>query len=249
MLLRLSPAASRRKWALRLLSLSPHYFIEGDQEAGAGLTLDERLELATARWAESRSRLSERLVQPHLRPDSVVLDYGCGPGFLTKAVAAAAGRTFGCDISRGALACARILNGGAGIEYLEAHATGLRAIPDGGVDVVASFALAQHVTDRELAEILAHCHRKLRRGGRLLLHFHDLGEGWRSEEQWRGDRSLRGRARYRFGLHCFGRDDASVETLASRCGFTHGKCVPIRDWVDGDFDDICRQHLFCAERS
>ena len=248
-LLRRIPAEQQRKWALRLLSLSPHYFFSPPRPGEAVLSFDQHLEREAARWADSRTRICDYLLQSHLDREAVVVDYGCGPGFLTKVVARRVGRVFGCDISTGALACARVLNSSAGTEYVLASPDGMRVIHDGSVDVVFSIALVQHVTDEELEHILRLCWCKLKRGGKLILHLQIEDEIWRSESHWRVQRSLRGRIRYRYGLHCFGRDESEVKELVSRCGFDQVEIRPISDWVDDDFDDICRQHVLAAVRS
>jgi SAM-dependent methyltransferase len=249
MLGRVAPAG-RRKWALRLLALSPHYFFHAAGLGEARRSLDDWLALEVERSVASRGKICQLLLREHLTRNSVALDYGCGPGFLAKAVAPQVERVYGCDTSLGALACARAINPDDRIEYHEASPRGMSAIPAGSVDVVFSIAVAQHLTDEALANLLATSSEKLKPGGRLLLHVQILGDGpWRSWAQWRGDKSLRGRIRYRFGLHCFGRDEADLLEIVSRSGFKGARIRPIRDLVDEDFDDICKQHLLTAERA
>src|ERR1039457_3091759 len=71
----ISPAPVRERIALRLLSLSPHYFYSSDIDAEA------------ERNRRSRQALSDALLVPHLSAATRVLDYGCGPGYLAYAVA------------------------------------------------------------------------------------------------------------------------------------------------------------------
>lgn len=243
------PAARRRRWALRLLSLSPHYFFRQDGGPGDLLSFDRSLENEFERNVSSRRKICEQLLGRHLTGDSVIVDYGCGPGFLAKAMAPRVGRVYACDISSGVLACARALNAHERVTYLEANPVGMNAIPDESVDVVASIAVVQHVTDEVLVGILELCLQKLKPGGRIVLHAQMRNAVWRSEAEWRADRTVRGRARFRYGLHCFGRDEESLRGIVSRCGFTDVKIAPIRDLVEDDFDDVCRQHLLTAEKS
>ena len=108
-LLAVIPGRYRRPAALRLLGLSPHYWIyqwcdfyPGEQTRSQVL------------WAEfhrnerSRVELADKLLRPYLPPAGTVLDFGCGPGFLARAVAGRSGRVVGVDVSRGVLACASV---------------------------------------------------------------------------------------------------------------------------------------------
>jgi hypothetical protein len=65
-----APAPIREHVALRLLSVSPHYFYGPD------------VRVEDARNRESRQALADTLVLPYLTSDTRVLDYGCGPGYL-----------------------------------------------------------------------------------------------------------------------------------------------------------------------
>src|SRR5258708_27973334 len=96
-----APLAAREGVALRLLALSPHYFYDRD------------VRREHARNRQSPHILADTLIAPYLTPDARVLDYGCGPGYLAAAVAKMAAHVAAVDISRGVLACARALIGGA----------------------------------------------------------------------------------------------------------------------------------------
>jgi SAM-dependent methyltransferase len=100
-----APESARERVALRFLALSPHYFYDRDLVAEA------------SRNRQSRQILADGLVVPHLAPDARVLDYGCGPGYLAAAVAGQAAHVAAVDISRGMLACARVLNGRPNVTY------------------------------------------------------------------------------------------------------------------------------------
>jgi 2-polyprenyl-3-methyl-5-hydroxy-6-metoxy-1,4-benzoquinol methylase len=184
-----APDLVRERVALRLLSLSPHYFYDRDLQAESD------------RNRKSRLILADELIGPHLTPGARVLDYGCGPGYLAAAVSRQAARVDAVDISRGVLACARVLNGRSNITYQTPDEFGARG---SRVDLAYSFAVVQHLRAAAVERALRLLAEALRPGD-LLLHFAMPGEVWRTEAQWLADGSLAGRARLRYGLNCFGR--------------------------------------------
>jgi len=230
-----APATARARVALRFLSLSPHYFYDRDLVAEAD------------RNRRSRQILADELIAPHLTSGSRVVDYGCGPGYLAAAVARQVAHVDAIDISRGALACARALNGLPNITYQtpeEFHNSGEP------VDVAYSFAVVQHLRSDVLISVLALLARAVRPGGVLLLHFAVTGEqGYRTERQWLSDGSLVGRAKIRYGLNCFGRSPAEMVDLVMRSGFADVVTSPLRGSITIPGDDIPNQHLLTARRS
>jgi len=229
-----APRAVREPVALRFLSLSPHYFYDRDLAAEA------------ARNQRSRQVLADELIAPLLAPGARVLDYGCGPGYLAAAVARRAGHVDALDVSRGVLACARVLNGSPNITYR----TPAEFRAEGVVDVAYSFAVAQHLRTEALVRALELLALALRPGGTLLLHFAVAGElGYRTEDQWTSDGSLAGRARLRYGLNCFGRSPAELAGLAARCGFSDAVTRPLSGAVTIAGDDIPSQHMLVARRA
>ena len=99
------PAHVRERVVLRFVSLSPHYFFDDDIRG------------EDARNRQSRRVLADEIVAPYLTSQARVLDYGCGPGYLAAAVADKAAHVDAVDISRGVLACARVLNARPNITY------------------------------------------------------------------------------------------------------------------------------------
>ena len=241
-----APEDKKRTWALRLLSLSPHYFIDAEAPENRGLSRADYLEKAFQVISDSRRKIYDQILKDRLRADDVVLDYGCGPGFLAKTVAEHVSTIYACDISSGALACARVLNSAPNLEYLSADSSGPSAIPDAGLDAIFSFAVVQHVSDDIYRIVLETCRRKLGPGGRLILHIQLTGDGWRTEEEWKGDNSLKGKIKYKYGLHCFARTESVHREMVERSGFTDVRIEPIAELVDEHFDDICSQHLLTA---
>jgi SAM-dependent methyltransferase len=228
------PRRARERVALRMLALSPHYFYDRDLRAES-----ER------NW-RSRQALAQSLIAPHVSDAAAVIDYGCGPGYLARAVAGLVGHVTAVDISPGVLACAGVLNPAPNISYLRPAQL---AEQRGQADLAYSFAVVQHLGTPALAAALRLLARSIRPGGTLLLHFAVTGEaGYRSEEAWLADRSLTGRARLRYGLNCFGRTSAELRAAVADAGFA---TVTTR-WLAGDpvgDDDISRQHLLTAIRA
>jgi SAM-dependent methyltransferase len=230
------PEPVRERAALRLLSISPHYFYDRDIRAEA------------ERNRQSRRALAEALIAPYLTPQMTVIDYGCGPGYMARAVAEMVRHVDAVDISRGVLACARALNGGTGVTYLTPRDLWRR---DGQADLAYSFAVVQHMRTEVFIGALRLLAAKIRPGGTLLIHFAEPGQGgWLTQADWDGDRSLGGRLKSRYGLNCFGRTSAEMVDLATMHGFTDITVASLRGrlTVPGD-DDITGQHMLSARRT
>lgn len=241
--------AKRRIWALRILSLSPHYFIDPDNPKYEGLSHDGYLNAADKAYAESREKLFEQILQRYVTADDVVLEYGCGPGYVAAVVARHVKTMYACDISTGALACAKILKAAPNLEYIVADEVGFAAMQDGSLDVIYSFAMVQHVTDEVFEIVLANCSRKLKPGGRLVLHIQLIDDVWKTEDQWKADTSLQGKIKYKYGLHCFGRTEQAHIDAVERHGFAGVNVQSVADFVPEEFDDICSQSLLTAIRA
>jgi cyclopropane fatty-acyl-phospholipid synthase-like methyltransferase len=233
-LARSMPERWQKQVALRLLALSPHYFF-GD------------VEMEAERNRSTRQQIVDDLIAPHLEHDYHVLDYGCGPGYMANAAAAHVQHVDAVDVSEGALACARILNPRSNVRYLNVKSKEFRTVPDGTYDLAYSFAVAQHLTDALCAQVLRIIAGKLKSGAPLLLHVVLDDARWRTEDEWRRDRTLRGRVRFRYGLRCFRRTAGQVERLLRAAGFEELTIDAIRT-RSSVADDIAAQHLFTAIR-
>ncbi len=239
-LLGLAPESWKERIALELLALSPHYFYRTSANRDLGHL--EFLQSERARNTGSRQHLIDGVVRPFLRPEFTVLDYGCGPGHLAFAVSASVRSVIACDISSGVLACAGILNRRDNIQYLPVPPNGGLKICDQSVDLVYSFAVIQHVDDTVFQQILCELWRVMRNGARGLCHVVLNGAyGWKTENDWREDRSLKGRAKWAVGLHCFSREPARIIAMAEAVGFSEVHIQPID--VPGLEDDVAHQHL------
>ena len=68
------------------------------------------IESEVMRNDESRRVIVSDVLSPYLKPDIVLHDYGCGPGFLTKHVSLKVKKVYAADINEGAIVCAKIIN-------------------------------------------------------------------------------------------------------------------------------------------
>ena len=162
--LRLKLSRNKRKAALRILSFSPHYFcLDGNHLWPSR----ELLEQEENRNRTSRQKLTEDVVLKFVKSADVVIDYGCGPGFLASAVAPHVAKLTAVDISDGVLACAEVINPAPNLEYRNAN--NLVSGDEGSADVVYSFAVAQHLSDAVLTDALSKIFSLLRKNGTLLL--------------------------------------------------------------------------------
>jgi len=237
----------KRKWALRVLALSPHYFIYGEDPENKKLPKDFYLEREFQNTINTRQKLYDLVLKGHLDGEMTVIDYGCGPGVLARIVSGHAKKVYGCDISTGVLDCARILSPAPNLEYVVADEAGLKSIPDGSVDVIYSFAVIQHLSQEIIELVFENCYRKLKPGGKILIHVQMDDNVFGIEEEWKSDTSLKGRIRYRYGLHCFARTPEFFQELLPAKGFSKPEIVEIEKLVNGDiFNDICTQHLLIA---
>ncbi|MFN8109330.1 MAG: methyltransferase domain-containing protein [Thermoleophilia bacterium] len=103
---------------------------------------------------------------PLLRPGMSVLDVGCGPGTITRDLAArvAPGLVTGLDADQGVVERARAEFGGGTLEFRTGDVYALDAA-DATFDVVHAHQVLQHLSDPVAA--LAEMHRVLRPGGTL----------------------------------------------------------------------------------
>ncbi len=237
--------SKKRLWALRFVSMSPHYFITELPEYRQ-MSNEAVLEASYQSVKESRINICNNLLRKHLETHFTVLDYGCGPGIFAKEISKFVDRVYAVDISSGAIACAKILNGADNIEYLPANSEGLKAIQDDSVDVIFSFAVAQHLKDEVLEIVLKNCHQKLKKDGKLLLHIQLPNELWKSHEDCASDSTMKGKIKYIYDLHCFGRTAERYFEIADLHGFQKFKLEEIKGF-DAKYDEELKsQRLLIA---
>jgi SAM-dependent methyltransferase len=242
------PEKSRRKWALRILNLSPHYFIDGDNPAFKDMSTDEYLETSFEIISESRREIYEKVFEKHLERDFKILEYGCGPGFVAKAIAPHVEKIYACDISTGALACGEIINAADNVEYILADEKGLSLIPDRSLDAVYSFAVIQHLTDEVFEIVLENCRRKLKPNGKLLLHIQLADDVWKTEDDWKSDTSLQGKIKYKYGLHCFGRTKEKHSEMVKKHGFAEIAFESLEALANENSSETDSQYLLTARK-
>jgi SAM-dependent methyltransferase len=242
------PQSWKRGLALRFLAASPHYFYR--TKANARLSTRAFLESEYRRCRETRKLIMDGLISNYVRPDFVCLDYGCGPGFLAAATAPKTARVIACDISGGVLACAAAINPAPNIEYRKVAANGAIPVEDERVDLVYSFAVIQHVTDEVLRGILDEFRRVMKPGATVVCHVVLDEEGWKSESDWRADKTLKGRMKWEIGLHCFSRSRESMESMIANAGLNLHQFIPISELgVQLGGDDVERHHLCVFSRA
>ncbi len=80
------------------------------------------------------------------------LDFGCGAGRLTQALAGHCDEVIGLDISPGMVETAEALNSRPNCAFQVNPNPDLRQFPDGHFDLVASFITLQHISSRPAVE-------------------------------------------------------------------------------------------------
>ena len=138
-------------------------------------------------WREGHAAL---LAPLDLHPGSRVLDYGCGPGFVTEGMAGivgSAGRAYGVDLNARFVANASDRNSAS--DNISFHLVDGNRIPlaDATVDRLLCKNVLEYVPDVQTT--LAEFHRVLEPGGRLLLI--DSDWGFVAVEPWGRERTKR----------------------------------------------------------
>jgi ubiquinone/menaquinone biosynthesis C-methylase UbiE len=225
--IKLAPDTWRSQIALNWLAVSPHYFFRTPANRSLG-----RRSFLRSEWERiriSREVLVDHLVRPYLQPHFNVLDYGCGPGLLAVRSAKYVRHVIACDISRGVLECAKTLSGASNIQYLLVPRSGRLDVEAGSVDLVYCFAVFQHLEDAVVRGVLADFARVMKAGAKAVIHVVLSGTtGWKTEADWRMDQSIKGLAKWRFGLHCFSRTREEMMALVTDAGFSEVSFEPIQ---------------------
>lgn len=241
----LLPQRFHQPFALRLLGLSPHYWVY--QWTNLYPPEYSRLQVLQAEFdrnARSRVELCDKLLKPHLLAGETVMDFGCGPGFLAKLTAAHVGQVLAVDVSRGVLACAQALNGAENLRYVRTGTSGLAAIPDHSLDLIYSFAVFQHVRKEDAAAIFAEFARVLRPGGKVLCHviLKEEGEG-RFPDPSAGDW-----VQQRVMLRMLYYTAAEMTGVVTQAGFQNVQIMKISDYAHVN-DDIGQEQLMILRRN
>lgn len=247
-LLRVTPGFLKRKVALRIVAISPHYFYRSYRPEYNGMPQKLFLEREFERNTTDRQKIVNQVLVPYLKPENKVLDVGCGPGFLAKAVSAHVKMVYACDISKGVLACAGVINGAPNIRYIYSGDSGFAQIPDAGLDAAYSFAVIQHVREEVIKSLFQVVSKKVRPGGLCLFQV-QLDDGkWKSESAQVEDKSLEGRLKLKYALNFFSRSEKFFQDLAQETGFTVTAIRPMSELLDKPFDDVYYQHLIILSK-
>lgn len=241
--LRFTPRPLKKKMALWILSLSPHYFFREINLEYKNLSLNQFLEAEYRRNRSSREMICNQLLMRYVKPHYEIMDIGCGPGFLAKAVARHVRTVYACDISPGVLECARIINDADNIRYIYSGESGFEQIRDSSLDLIYSIAVIQHLREPVIKYLFSVASKKLRRGGLCLFQVQLEDDKWRKEDEYIHDKSLTGRLRLKYGLNCFSRREDFFRELASQTGLSLVSVHSLSDFLTSPFDDVYYQHL------
>ena len=163
-----SPVSERIRRQWEALGASDPYWavLTHPDKRGGKWDRNAFFESGSAEIAEVEARLAALGLQPARR---VALDYGCGVGRLSRALATRFDRVIGVDISRTMLDEARAANShAANIDFRRGTGRNLDSIDDASIDFLYSNIVLQHTpVDDQRALIREFC-RVLAPGGTLV---------------------------------------------------------------------------------
>jgi 2-polyprenyl-3-methyl-5-hydroxy-6-metoxy-1,4-benzoquinol methylase len=242
-LLKSTPQKYKKTAAMNVLALSPHYFIYSEVKARKPFLIGEY-----KRNYGSRQLLFKHVLANHISPGSVVMDYGCGPGFLAKIVAQRAKKVYAIDISDGVLLCADTINHRDNLAYLNVFKNQTDSIPDNSIDLIYSFAVLQHVSADLVDGIFALFSKKLKANGKLLVQVQLKAENWKTEKEWTDDTSVSGKLKYHYGLHAFSSSLSFYEEKLKKNGLKFLSLTEMKELLPSAFDDIYNQQLITGTK-
>jgi len=244
LLFKAAPKKYRRSLALRLLAMSPHYFIyQWSTRYPSTMSRIDILEAEHQRNAFSRKELCEQILRPHLQPQMTVLDFGCGPGYLAREVAKYAKKVLAVDISCGAIACAKELNSLGNISYYTNNGKDLSMLDTSSVDLVYSFAVVQHLSEELFEGFLKEFFRVLKPQGKVICHI-ALGDNAVNviESEHKNNSLILRHLKGKFSLRFVFRAAEDINQKVISTGFKEPAIIPTKQISDVD-DDIVEQHL------
>ena len=116
-------------------------------------SIDEFLQTGRDEIAAVMAYLDRRAI--HV-PRGRALDFGCGAGRLTRALAGYFDEVIGIDIAPSMIEAARQLHAGTGgIQFIVNTSTSLEGVESGSVDFVYSRLVLQHIHPRYVRQYLA----------------------------------------------------------------------------------------------
>ena len=158
------------------------------------------------------------------RPSGRALDFGCGVGRLSEAMAGIVGEVVGFDISPGMLALALGRKG---------RATYVGEMPDGPFDWINSFIVFQHIEPPRGLAILEQLLARLAPGGMVSLHFTVWREAALEQPTFTGLRARAAALRHRLWLKnlpagqilMYDYDLSQIVRLMNRAGIEEARLV------------------------
>jgi cyclopropane fatty-acyl-phospholipid synthase-like methyltransferase len=243
-LLKSTPKKYKKTVALNVLALSPHYFLYSEEMK----TRKSFLISEYKRNLSSRQLLFKHVISKYISPQSVVMDYGCGPGFLARIVAQRTKKVYAIDISDGVLLCADTINHRDNINYLNVFKKQTDSIPDNSVDLIYSFAVLQHVSANLVDDIFSLFYKKLKENGKLLVQVQLQAQGWKTEKEWTDDHSVSGKLKYEYGLHAFSNTISFYEEKMEKNGLKFQSLIEMSNLLPDAFDDIYHQQLIAGKK-
>jgi len=246
-LLKVSPEKHKRNLVLNLIGLSPHYFIyQWSDRYPVAMPYRKKLEAEHQRNILSREKICQQILLPYLQPHMVILDFGCGPGYLTREVAKHAKKVIGVDISSGIIACANKLNGADNIVYNVNNGRDISMVNSSCIDLVYTFAVLQHLSEELFQMILKEFFRVLKPHGKLIAHIAVAGKAGAQADPKENQFIFRYiKKRVTFDMLIRPLDDVSQKIMS--LGFKKVAIIPIQQISDVE-DDIVGQHLFVFEK-
>lgn len=247
-LLAITPKSYRRPLALRILAVSPHYFILQHSDLyPESMSRTAILEAEWSRMLHSRRQIYEGILKPYLDRTKTVLDFGCGPGALALLAAGQSKKVIGVDVSRGAIACAKVVAPSENLTFVTINGKDLSTIPDGSIDLLYSFAVIQHLSDEQARVFFREFHRVLAPGATALCHV-ARGENAAREEPASADAGSTSVIAKRLKLRMMHRSPAAAASMIADAGFPGADLKPVHAVAEID-DDLRDDYLAILKKS
>ena len=179
LLLKITPKKYRKSLALRLLSISPHYFIyQWTARYPTSMSRAEILKTEYQRNARSRKEICRQILRPYLHPKMTVLDFGCGPGsfsLVAASIVGQAGKVHALDVHPLALQSVERKSAKGGLQNIETISSdGATGLPDQSMDFVILNDVFHEGDDPDA--VLAELHRILKPEGVLFFSDHHMND-------------------------------------------------------------------------
>jgi 2-polyprenyl-3-methyl-5-hydroxy-6-metoxy-1,4-benzoquinol methylase len=236
---KITPQKYKRGLALRTLGISPHYFIcQHSNRYPKNISHNKILEREHQRNLSSRKEIYEKILEKYLCQQMIVLDFGCGPGYLAKFVAEKVKKVTAVDISCGVIECAKVLNNSHNIFYYINNGKDLSNINDCSLDLIYSFAVVQHLSDELFKGFLQEFFRVLKPNGKVICHIIIGDKRFEHSSFFKKNINLR----------FVERPENDVRDIIQDSGFIDVDFIPVKRIADLNDDDISKQHLFVSSK-